>query len=65
MKKKRYSVQAIMRIVRASDSESVSGVSRKHGITEQTLYLAAGRWWWRWSTCAVQGIGGTAGRVLA
>lgn len=27
-----------MRIVRESDSESVSEVSRKHGITEQTLY---------------------------
>jgi putative transposase len=38
MKKKRHSVEAIMRIVRESDSESVSEVSRKHGITEQTLY---------------------------
>jgi len=38
MKKKRHSVEAIMRIVRESDTESVSEVSRKHGITEQTLY---------------------------
>jgi putative transposase len=38
MKKKRHSVEAIMRIVRESDSESVSEVSRKHGVTEQTLY---------------------------
>jgi putative transposase len=38
MKKKRHSVEAIMRIVRESDSESVSEVSRKHEITEQTLY---------------------------
>jgi putative transposase len=38
MKKKRHSVKAIMRIVRESDSESVSEVSRKHGVTEQTLY---------------------------
>lgn len=38
MKKKRHSVETIMRIVRESDSEPVSEVSRKHGITEQTLY---------------------------
>lgn len=38
MKKKRHSVEAIMRIVRESESEPVSEVSRRHGITEQTLY---------------------------
>ncbi len=38
MKKKRHSVEAIMRIVRESDSESVGEVSRRQGITEQPLY---------------------------
>jgi putative transposase len=38
MKKKRHSVEAIMRILRESEMSTVSEVSRVHGITEQTLY---------------------------
>jgi putative transposase len=38
MKKKRHSVEAIMRILRESEMSTVSEVSRLHGITEQTLY---------------------------
>jgi putative transposase len=38
MKKKRHSVESIMRILRESETSTIGEVSRQHGITEQTLY---------------------------
>lgn len=38
MKKKRHSVEAIMRILREAESETIVIVCQRHGISEQTLY---------------------------
>jgi putative transposase len=38
MKKKRHSLEAIMRILREAKSETVSSVCHRHGLSEQTLY---------------------------
>ena len=38
MKKKRHSVEAIMRILCEAEAGTISEVSRQQGITEQTLY---------------------------
>lgn len=38
MKKKRHSVEAIMRILREAESEPVAVVCQRHGISEQTFY---------------------------
>jgi putative transposase len=39
MRKSRFSVEPMERILRECDSKSVADVAKKHGVSEQTLYI--------------------------
>ena len=39
MKKKRYSDEQIVRILREADKDSVAEVAKRHGVSEATIYV--------------------------
>lgn len=39
MKKKRYSDEQIVRILREADKDSVAVVAKRHGVSEATIYI--------------------------
>lgn len=39
MKKKRYSDEQIVRILREADKDSVAEVAKRHGVSEATIYI--------------------------